>query len=169
MIASILGFFLWNYPLGLIFLGDCGAYLIGYWVAILSTLIVIRHNEISPWFALLLNGYPIIETLFTIYRRKLNKRSFLTLPDRLHFHTLFFRRIIQTHFRTKDLIYSNAMTSPYMWIFSSFGVLPAVIFSKSTSILIVALVLLIALYIFSYKSIISFSLKRWFVYFLISR
>jgi UDP-N-acetylmuramyl pentapeptide phosphotransferase/UDP-N-acetylglucosamine-1-phosphate transferase len=66
MIAAILGFFIWNYPKGSIFLGDGGAYLIGFWIASLSVLIVSRHQEISPWFAVLANIYPIVETIFTI-------------------------------------------------------------------------------------------------------
>ena len=73
MAASILGFFLWNYPRGLIFLGDGGAYLIGFWIAIITVMLVARHNNISPWFALLINAYPILETLFTIYRRKIHQ------------------------------------------------------------------------------------------------
>jgi UDP-N-acetylmuramyl pentapeptide phosphotransferase/UDP-N-acetylglucosamine-1-phosphate transferase len=33
LIGAILGFFFWNYPKGKIFLGDGGAYLIGFWIA----------------------------------------------------------------------------------------------------------------------------------------
>lgn len=73
MAAAILGFFIWNYPRGLIFLGDGGAYIIGFWVALLSVVLVFRYENISPWFALLVNGYPILETLFTIYRRKIHQ------------------------------------------------------------------------------------------------
>jgi UDP-N-acetylmuramyl pentapeptide phosphotransferase/UDP-N-acetylglucosamine-1-phosphate transferase len=66
MAAAILGFFLWNYPRGLIFLGDGGAYLIGFWIGITTIMLVIRNPDISPWFALLVNASPIIETVYTI-------------------------------------------------------------------------------------------------------
>lgn len=94
MAGSILGFFLWNYPRGLIFLGDGGAYLIGFWIAVITVMLVARHNNISPWFALLINAYPILETLFTIYRRKIHQGKNPGLPDGIHFHTLIYRRIL---------------------------------------------------------------------------
>ncbi|HEY6722286.1 MAG TPA: glycosyltransferase, partial [Burkholderiales bacterium] len=70
MIGALLGFLFWNYPKGKIFLGDGGAYLLGFWLAELSVLIVARHPEVSPWFPMLLLVYPIFETLFSMYRRK---------------------------------------------------------------------------------------------------
>ncbi len=73
VIGAIGGFFIWNYPRGLIFLGDGGAYLIGYLIATLSILLVIRNPSVSPWFALLVNAYPIFETLFIIWRRKVHQ------------------------------------------------------------------------------------------------
>ena len=99
MAASILGFFIWNYPRGLIFLGDGGAYLLGFWIAALSILLTYRHQEISPWFALLINGYPIFETLFTIYRRKIHQGKNPGQPDGIHFHTLIYRRILMNNHR----------------------------------------------------------------------
>ena len=94
MASAILGFFIWNYPQGLIFLGDSGAYLIGFWISSLSILICHKHPEVSPWFALLINGYPITETLFTIYRRKIHQGKSPGSPDGIHFHTLIYRRIL---------------------------------------------------------------------------
>lgn len=88
MAGAILVFFIWNYPRGLIFLGDGGAYLIGFWIAALSILLTCRHQEISPWLALLINGYPILETLFTIYRRRFHQGKGPGQPDCIHFHTL---------------------------------------------------------------------------------
>ena len=46
MVGANLGFFIWNYPRGLIFLGDGGAYLLGFWTAVASTLLIVRHPEI---------------------------------------------------------------------------------------------------------------------------
>ena len=51
MAVSILGFFFWNFPRGLIFLGDGGAYLIGFWIGTTTIMLVSRHPNISPWFA----------------------------------------------------------------------------------------------------------------------
>jgi UDP-N-acetylmuramyl pentapeptide phosphotransferase/UDP-N-acetylglucosamine-1-phosphate transferase len=43
VICAIGGFFIWNYPKGLIFLGDGGAYLIDFLIASFSILLVLRN------------------------------------------------------------------------------------------------------------------------------
>ncbi|WP_162785839.1 MraY family glycosyltransferase [Polynucleobacter necessarius] len=111
MAAAILGFFIWNYPRGPIFLGDGGAYLTGFWIASLSVILTYRHREISPWFALLINGYPIVETLFTIYRRKIRQGKSLGQPDGIHFHTLIYRRILLPH-HCQGIFSANAKQRP---------------------------------------------------------
>ena len=88
VIGAILGFFVLNYPKGLIFLGDSGAYLIGFWISLLSLLLVNRHEEVSDWFPLLLCFYPIFETFFTIFRRYFIRRMSPGLPDSFHLHQL---------------------------------------------------------------------------------
>ena len=44
-VGALLGFFIWNWPRGLIFLGDGGAYFVGYLVAILS----VPSGGTAPW------------------------------------------------------------------------------------------------------------------------
>jgi UDP-GlcNAc:undecaprenyl-phosphate/decaprenyl-phosphate GlcNAc-1-phosphate transferase len=163
MASSIMGFFIWNYPKGFIFLGDGGAYLIGFWIALLSVLLVTRHSEISPWFALLINAYPILETLFTIYRRKIHQGKSPGQPDGIHFHTLIYRRILNpTNAANKDnWLSANAKTAPYLWIFSSFAVVPAILLWKSTPSLITAIAVFILSYLWIYKKIIGFRTPRW--------
>ena len=163
MAATILGFFIWNYPRGLIFLGDGGAYLIGFWIALLSVLLVARHPEISPWFALLINAYPIFETLFTIYRRKIHQSKSPGLPDGIHLHTLIYRRILNP-FSTKrqsDWFNANSKTAPYLWILSSFAIVPAILWWSSTPVLIVFTILFSISYVWLYKLIVCFRTPRW--------
>ena len=131
MIGALLGFLAWNYPRGLIFLGDGGAYLVGFWIAELSVLLTARHPEVSKWFPLLLCIYPIFETLFTIYRRVILKRVHPGMPDALHLHQLIYRRIVRWDVSDKDpqlQIYRNSMVSPYLWLLCLLGVIPAVLF-----------------------------------------
>ncbi|QWD94876.1 glycosyltransferase family 4 protein [Polynucleobacter sp. MG-Unter2-18] len=131
MIGALLGFLVWNYPRGLIFLGDGGAYLVGFWIAELSVLLTARHPEVSKWFPLLLCIYPIFETLFTIYRRVILKRVHPGMPDALHLHQLVYRRIVRWDNGDQDQqlqIYRNSMTSPYLWLLCLLGVIPAVLF-----------------------------------------
>ena len=159
IVGAIFGFFIWNYPLGLIFLGDGGAYLIGFWIAALSIWLCARHPEISPWFALLINGYPIMETLFTIYRRTHHKKSAF-MPDGTHFHTLVYRRVLQAkHF--DNALSANARTAPYLWVLAGISITPAVLWWQSTPFLIGTSVLFIFFYVWMYARIVKFKAPRW--------
>lgn len=163
MVAAILGFFIWNYPRGLIFLGDGGAYLIGFWVATLSILVVNRHSEISPWFAILVNAYPIMETLFTIYRRKFHQGKSPGHPDGIHFHSLIFRRILNPSHIHNELEWfnANAKTSPYLWVLSSLAIIPAILFWSSTPFLVASLLLFVITYVWIYKRMVTFKTPKW--------
>ena len=163
MAASILGFFLWNYPRGLIFLGDGGAYLIGFWVAIVSALLVARHSNVSPWFALLINAYPIMETLFTIYRRKIHQGKSPGLPDGIHFHTLIYRRILNPACTGKreDWFTANAKTSPYLWMLAALAVSPAILWWNSTPILMGCSLAFIIGYVWLYRRVVTFKTPGW--------
>ena len=161
MAASILGFFIWNYPRGLIFLGDGGAYLIGFWIASLSILLTYRHQEISPWFALLINGYPIMETLFTIYRRRIHQGKSPGQPDGIHFHTLIYRRILMNNRQDKNTFSANARTAPYFWVLAEMSIAPAVLWWHSTPILIGACLLFITSYVWLYARIVKFKTPKW--------
>jgi UDP-GlcNAc:undecaprenyl-phosphate GlcNAc-1-phosphate transferase len=163
MASSIMGFFIWNYPRGLIFLGDGGAYLIGFWIAVLSILLVARHPLISPWFALLINAYPVLETLFTIYRRKIHQGKSPGQPDGIHFHTLIYRRILNpASAKNKNEWFSaNAKTAPYLWLLSSFALVPAILWWQSTVMLILFTVIFSALYVWLYNKIVTFRTPKW--------
>lgn len=69
-LGGVIGFLVWNYPRGHIFLGDGGAYFLGFIIGELSVLMLARHPQVSAWFPLLLCIYPVFETLFSIYRKK---------------------------------------------------------------------------------------------------
>jgi UDP-N-acetylmuramyl pentapeptide phosphotransferase/UDP-N-acetylglucosamine-1-phosphate transferase len=163
MAASILGFFLWNYPRGLIFLGDGGAYLIGFWVAVVTVMLVARHDNISPWFALLINAYPILETIFTIYRRKFHQGKSPGHPDGIHFHTLIYRRILNPicHAHKDDLFTANAKTSPYLWALTIFAIAPALLWWHSSAIQVAFILVFTVSYVWLYKRIVSFKTPRW--------
>jgi UDP-N-acetylmuramyl pentapeptide phosphotransferase/UDP-N-acetylglucosamine-1-phosphate transferase len=163
MASAILGFFIWNYPRGLIFLGDGGAYLIGFWIAAISILLIARHPNISPWFALLVNAYPIFETLFTIYRRKMHQGKSPGQPDGIHFHTLIYRRILSpVHtFSQKEWFDANAKTSPYLWILTGIAIIPAVLWWQSTPILMLFALLFCVTYVWLYRSIVVFKTPKW--------
>lgn len=164
MIGALGGFLVWNYPRGLIFLGDGGAYLVGFWIAELSVLLTVRHPEVSKWFPLLLCFYPIFETLFTIYRRVVIKRVHPGMPDAYHLHQLIYMRIVRwvignagEELKTQR----NAMTSPYLWLLALLTVIPAVLFWRYHIVLIGFAVLFAISYVWLYWSIVRFKVPRW--------
>jgi UDP-GlcNAc:undecaprenyl-phosphate GlcNAc-1-phosphate transferase len=157
IVGSTFGFFIWNYPRGYIFLGDGGAYLIGFLMAVTSILLIIRNPSISPWFSLMVNAYPIFETIFTIWRRRIHQNRSPTMPDGAHFHSLIYRRLMKwVHHDNGHQYLNNAKTSPYLWILSSIGVIPAVIFWNQTGMLIICSFIFISLYIYIYFRIVTF-------------
>ena len=78
-----------NYPKGLIFLGDLGAYSLGLITGMLTIILFGRHPEISPWAAVLILIYPVTEVIFSILRRALNGISIFN-PDTAHLHLKVF-------------------------------------------------------------------------------
>lgn len=91
--ACVWGFFWVNWPLGKIFLGDGGAYFIGFALAWVAVLLLERNPKVSAFAALLVCVHPVTEVLFSVCRRKARK-AHPGLPDRLHFHSLFKRRYV---------------------------------------------------------------------------
>lgn len=161
LIGSIAGFFLWNYPRGLIFLGDGGAYLIGFVIASLSITLVARNPSVSPWFAIMVNAYPIFETLFTIWRRSIHQGKNPGLPDGAHFHSLIYRRIMRWAHPGDQSYWANAKTSPYLWVLSSLGVIPALLWWNSTQALMFSAVVFVILYNLIYRQIVTFRTSNW--------
>lgn len=90
--AALMGFLVFNYPWGRLFLGDAGAYSLGYVLAWFAISLMWRVPELTPWALLLIFFWPIADTFFAIYRRRRSGRS-ITRPDRLHFHQLVMRAL----------------------------------------------------------------------------
>ena len=161
LIASILGFLLWNYPKGKIFLGDAGAYLIGFCSGFLSLLLVDRHTEISPWFALLVNFFPIFETIYSIFRRKVSKNQDPTAPDAQHFHSLvyFWLKHRSPESNCKDLKLplwvKNAQASTILWVLPISCTIPAVLFFDNSFILKSFTFLFCVTYVLVYRLLIK--------------
>ena len=166
--GAVLGFFVWNFPAGLIFLGDGGAYLLGFLLAELSILLVHRNASVSPMFPLLLCAYPIFETIFTIYRRKVVRGVATGLPDGIHLHTLIHRRLIrwtlaENHERRR-LTRRNSMTSPYLWLLCLSSVIPSLLWWNSTAVLSWFLLLFVVLYVWLYARIVRFRTPKWLIF-----
>lgn len=175
MIGATLGFMVWNWPRGEVFMGDGGAYLLGFILAELSVLLVYRNPSVSPWFPLLLLAYPVFETLFSIYRRKWLRNSTPGHPDALHMHQIIFKRIVRGHIHNRchltgcdnqqangrcfhRITANNSRVAPYLWASASLCALFAVKFWQQTSILILASIVGCTAYVLLYRRLTK--LKR---------
>jgi len=96
-IGAAFGFLALNYPRGKLFLGDGGAYFLGFWVSEMAVLLLVRNASVNAWQVLAICAYPVIEVLFSIYRRKIIQGVSPGAPDALHLHTLVFRRLVFKH------------------------------------------------------------------------
>ena len=166
-IGAILGFFIWNFPAGLIFLGDGGAYLLGFLLAELSVLLLVRNASVSPMFPLLLCAYPIFETVFTMYRRKFVRGVPTAAPDGIHLHTLIHRRVMRLavgidHERRQTV--RNSMTSPYLWVLCLLSVIPSVLWWSNTAVLTAFLFIFMTSYVLLYGSIVRFRTPKWLLF-----
>lgn len=163
-LGAVLGFFVWNFPNGLIFLGDGGAYFLGFFVAELAILLLVRNPTVSPIFPLLVCIYPIFETLFSIYRRRFLKAVNPGMPDGIHLHSLIYRRMMRWAVgdrSAKALTRRNSMTSPFLWLLCMLSVVPAVLFWDNSAVLGAALVLFMVTYVMLYWRIVRFKSPRW--------
>jgi len=166
-VGALAGFFVWNFPAGLIFLGDGGAYFIGFYIAELAILLLHRNPTVSPMFPLLLCIYPVFETVFSIYRRRFLRAMPPSMPDGIHLHSLIYRRVMRWavgNRSAKALTRRNSMTSPYLWLLCMFAAIPSVLFWDNTAVLAVLIVIFGVGYVALYWRIVRFKSPRWMVF-----
>ena len=160
--AATAGFLVWNYPRGMIFAGDAGAYLWGLLIAVISLLLVQRHPIVSPWFPMLLLIYPVWETVFSIYR-KLWRGVSPGMADALHLHQLVYRRLVRSVLHedeAKNMLKRNNRTAPYLWSFIVLTVVPAVLFWRYSGVLLGFCVLFAISYVAAYVMLVRFKVPR---------
>jgi UDP-GlcNAc:undecaprenyl-phosphate GlcNAc-1-phosphate transferase len=163
LIGATAGFLFWNYPRGLIFAGDGGAYLWGVVIAAACILLVQRHNQVSPWFPMLLLIYPVWETIFSMYRKMIRGVS-PGVADALHFHQLIYRRLVRGVFHddaSRRMLMRNNRTSPYLWSFTLLSVVPAIMFWNNSMVLAGFCALFVVSYVVAYVAIIRFKVPNW--------
>jgi len=163
--SATLGFLVWNFPFGRVFLGDGGAYFLGFMLAELAVQLVVRNPGVSPFYALAAVFYPVFETLFSIWRRRFKRGTPVDQPDALHLHQLVFRRLVRVTF-SRDRRHAvpalcNAMASPYLWVLTLIGLAPATIWWDDPVILCISLVVFAAVYIWIYSRLVLWRRPSW--------
>lgn len=90
--AAIAGFLAFNFPFGIIFLGDAEASVIGHFIVWMSVSILWNAPNVTPFTMLLIFFWPLADTLLAITRRLALGKP-ISQPDRLHFHQLVIRGV----------------------------------------------------------------------------
>ena len=140
--------------------------MIGFVLAECSILLVLRNGSVSAWYPVLMVIYPIFETLFSIYRRRILKGVPAGYPDGVHLHTLIYQRVMRWAVGSKDerhRLRRNSMTSPYLWLLSLMAVLPATLFWNNEIALLAFVAVFIFFYVWLYWRIVRFQSPRWLI------
>lgn len=89
LLGAILGFLPYNFHPARIFLGDAGSLTLGFLLST-SAVLVSTHSPLpAAWgIPLVALGIPILDTLFSMVRRTLERRSIMS-PDKNHLHHRF--------------------------------------------------------------------------------
>ena len=153
------GFFIINFPLGKIFLGDSGAYLLGFMLAWVAVMLPMRNPTVSPWASLLICSYPFIETTYSMGRRLIQK-SCTSQADIAHMHSLIKIKVINCYFPRLPKRIRNSMVSPFCWTFVIISSAISLVYYKQTSLLMAASLGMFSLYAIIYKVLISLSTSK---------
>jgi len=154
--GASLGFFVINWPWGRLFLGDGGAYLLGFLLAWVAVMLKSRHGEINAYSLVLVLMLPLTELLFTVYRRIVRKQH-PGHPDRLHLHSLVKRRFVNHVFASQGRLFRNSATGFLIVLLGSLGQILACFTLYSVAGSVLALVALVLFYLFLYARILYFA------------
>jgi UDP-GlcNAc:undecaprenyl-phosphate GlcNAc-1-phosphate transferase len=121
--GALLGFLRWNFNPARIFLGDSGAYLVGFILAAISITGVIKGaaaaTVIVPtaFLVLLILFFPLLDTSWAIVRRAARGKSVFE-PDRQHIH----HRLLDTGLSQKKTAYVIYSVSALLGLLATFFV-----------------------------------------------
>ena len=152
--AVMLGFLLVNFPNGHLFLGDGGAYLAGFILGSLAIMLPMRNAELSAWVSPVILAYPILEVIFSMYRKTVRRGHHPTQPDALHLHMLVYRSFgkrIARRLGKRPL--ANPITGMLLWTGSLIGMVLVWLVPPVKSWLMLAIGLQIVLYILVYRRV----------------
>lgn len=151
------GFWLVNLIFGNIFLGDSGAYFLGFFIALSGIEISNNSENISAWLIMFIIVYPATELLFTILRRLFCFQSPFK-ADNKHLHSLLYLLIIKQNFNiSKKLI--NSACGLFCMFLSTIPLIINLIFNLTYIQMIYGIIIFFSLYIIFYIILIYNKLK----------
>lgn len=119
LVASIAGFFPYNFYPAKIFLGDTGALFLGFMIAVMSLQGLKNATFITVITPMVILGVPITDTVYAIIRRLLNKKP-ISSADKMHLH----HRLLSLGFTHKGAvmtIYALALVFSFVSLLFSYS------------------------------------------------
>ena len=156
VILLIIPFMMMNYPYGLIFLGDLGAYSLGLIASMLTIILFCRHPEISPWGAVLILIYPATEVVFSLLRRMI-KGAPIYHADKEHLHLKIF------YFLKPLPSYKKIANSLVMPILAVLWLFPLIAFNFTYTkpvFILISTMLFLAIYVLIYYATLKIEDKK---------
>ena len=135
------------------YIGDSGAYSLGFIFSFLLISIYLSNKNISPFFIILLLWYPCFENLFSIIRKYKFKKS-PVFPDEKHLHQLLFF-FIKKKLKLKN-IYLNNLSSCLINFYNLVIFSVGSIYIHHTQYQIMLIIFNIIFYMIVYSRLFSF-------------
>ncbi len=140
-----------------IYLGDSGSYLMGFIFSVFLIMIYNWNSFISPFFIILLLWYPCYETLFSIIRKNILRKSPMS-PDSNHFHQLIYFFIKK--FYKLNILSANLISAQLINIYNLIIFLLAMNFISNSGIQVSFIVFNVLLYTIIYFKTFVYKYKN---------
>ncbi|MBN1972133.1 MAG: undecaprenyl/decaprenyl-phosphate alpha-N-acetylglucosaminyl 1-phosphate transferase [Sedimentisphaerales bacterium] len=136
MLGSLSGFLFFNFNPAKIFMGDCGSLFLGFTIASASVQCSTKSSALVglalPFLAL---GIPIFDTLFSMLRRSIERRSIFS-PDRRHFHHM----LIDMGIKQRHVVISIYVMT---FLFTGLGMFMMITNNRNTFLIFICVITLI--------------------------
>lgn len=159
LLIAIFGLLVFNFPWGLIFLGDAGAYTIGFVLSWFGIILLVGSENTSFWAIILTMLLPSCDMVLSIFRRAFAKRI-ASKADRMHFHHVVFRNLRVVLMQSKFRKYANPISTLCLIPFAALPALFGVYFWDNVEASKFAIGVFAALYCVTYFGLIKLLKSR---------
>jgi UDP-N-acetylmuramyl pentapeptide phosphotransferase/UDP-N-acetylglucosamine-1-phosphate transferase len=137
-------------------------------VVLLGLMVVQRNPSVSPMAPVVIAIFPLVETLFSMYRRKFIRQHPVNHPDHLHLHSLIYRRLVcgnslpgQPRSLQDKKTQANPLVAFYFWVPSLVFAALAIALTESTNAQLALMLVYVGLYVWLYQRLVSFRAPAW--------
>ncbi len=146
LFLCILIFLFFNFPFGKIFIGNSGAYWIG-WILGVSVIDTFSVLKLNTWSAGVILFYPSMEVLFSIVRKLIQKKSPF-VSDTEHLHLIVFKSICGPVQRSTAFNSFTTLCLMPLWASPPVFIFLIMAFPSISSIVLISMIFFYLLYYF---------------------